>query len=46
MWNTWEKRTVSRVWWGNLKKMDFLIDLGVAGNIMLKWTLNRLGVWI
>ena len=36
MWHAWEKRTVSRVWWGNLKKRDLVVDLGVDRNIMLK----------
>jgi len=40
------EENVSRVWWGNLKKRDHLVHLGVDGNIMLKWTPNILGVWI
>jgi len=32
------------VWWGNLRERDRLEDLGVGRRIILKWTLNLLGI--
>jgi hypothetical protein len=31
---------------GNLKEIDHKKDLGVDGNKMFKWTINRGGMWI
>jgi hypothetical protein len=27
------------VWWGNLRQIDYLEDVGVGGMVILKWTL-------
>jgi hypothetical protein len=40
MWQTWEKRTVDRVWWEYPKKGNLKEDLGVDWNMILKWMLN------
>jgi hypothetical protein len=32
-------------WWGNLKQVDILENLGVGGRVILKWVINRLG-WL
>jgi hypothetical protein len=37
-----EKRTVYRLWQGNLKTGDQLEDLGVEGRVILNWILNRM----
>jgi hypothetical protein len=35
MYETEEGRT--EFWWGNLRETDHLEDLGLDGNIMVKW---------
>ena len=38
-WNMalmWERRGAYRVWWGNLRERDHLMDLGVDGRIISK----------
>jgi hypothetical protein len=32
-----EKRSVYRVWWGNLRERNHLDDAVVDGSIILKW---------
>jgi len=35
-----------RLWWGNLRKRDHLLDLGVDGRIILKKILKKWdGAW-
>jgi hypothetical protein len=31
----WERRGVYRVWWGNLRERDHLVEAGVDGRIIL-----------
>ena len=33
------------LWWGNLRKRDYLLDLRVDGRIILKSILKGDGVW-
>jgi hypothetical protein len=43
--NFWEKRKRHEgFWWINLKKMNYLIGLGVCEKVILKWILKEEGV--
>jgi hypothetical protein len=35
-----EEQYIRGFWWGNLKERNQLEDLGVDGNIILKWVLR------
>jgi hypothetical protein len=43
-----EGRGLCRVWWGNLKERDHLVDSGLDGSIILRRTFRKwnVGVWI
>jgi hypothetical protein len=42
MWHTWETGEVyTGFWWGDLRKIDYLEDLGVDGRIILKWIFSK-----
>jgi hypothetical protein len=42
MWHVCDIEEVhSGLWWGNLKKRDYLEDQGVAGKTMLKWIFKK-----
>jgi len=36
-----------RVWWGNLRYRDHMVDTGVDGRIILRWIFRKwnVGVW-
>jgi hypothetical protein len=36
-----ERGGVYRVWWGNLRKRDYLEDLGISGKIILRWIFRK-----
>ena len=38
---TGERRSVYRVWWGNLRKRDHLEDPGIDGKIILRWIFRK-----
>jgi hypothetical protein len=42
-WGTGEVRV--GFWWGNLRKRDYLLDLGVEGRIILKCIFMWDGKW-
>jgi hypothetical protein len=49
MGRTWERQeTCTKFWSQNLKGKDHLVELGVAGRIILRWMLMKQGVrvWI
>ena len=37
MQHVWDKRCSTGFWWENLKKRDYLEDLGVGARVILKW---------
>jgi hypothetical protein len=37
------RETQTRLWWGNLKEEDFLEDIGLDGNAVLKMDLKETG---
>jgi hypothetical protein len=43
--HTWVRRGEMHTgfWWGNLKEIDILENLGVGGSVILKSLTNRLG---
>jgi len=45
MWHAWGRGEV-HAWfsWGDLRKRDYLDDLGADGGIILKWILKKLYV--
>jgi len=43
MWHIYGGRSAYRVWLGNLKKWDYLEDLGINGSIILKIDLQEVG---
>jgi hypothetical protein len=44
MWHVFGRGEVHAVWWGNLREMDHLEDVGVDGRIILKCILiNKMG---
>jgi hypothetical protein len=49
MWHAWERsETQIELWWGNLKKKDFLEDLGLGGGcglIYLAWGRESGELW-
>jgi hypothetical protein len=45
MWHVWVEDKYVQVLFGNLKETDNLEDIVVAGNIILKWILNVMGLW-
>jgi len=43
-----ERNRCYKVWWGNLRERDCLVDPGVDGRIILRWIFRKWGVvaWI
>jgi hypothetical protein len=42
MWHVWETREVrTGFWWGDLREIDYLEDVGVDGTIILKWIFKK-----
>jgi hypothetical protein len=38
MWHVWEAREIHvGFWWGDLKEIAHIKDIGVDGRILLKW---------
>jgi len=44
---TVERRSVYRVWWGNLRDRDHMEDPGVDRRIILRWIFRKwdVGIW-
>jgi len=41
------RRSVCRIWWGNLRERDHLGDPGEDGGIILRWIFRKWGMdWI
>jgi hypothetical protein len=38
---TGERRSVYRIWWGNLRERNHVEDPGVDGKITLRWFFRR-----
>jgi len=36
-----ERRIAFRVWWGKLKEMVHMEDLGINGRVLLKWIIKN-----
>jgi hypothetical protein len=43
----WERRVITRIWWGNLKERDYLEGPDVERKIILRWIFRKwiVGVW-
>ena len=42
MWHVWVRREMyAGFWWGNLKTVEHLEDLGVDGRVVLNWSANK-----
>jgi len=41
MWHTWETGGVCTGLWGDTRERDHLEDLGIDGNIILKWIFKK-----